>query len=137
MTANVTIETAKHYNVLRVPNGALRFNPAAFMKDEKKTDGPRLGQPMMFGGQRPGGGAQSGTGTKGGVVAKREDRIWVLLNDKPKAIVVKAGLSDGQFTEVSGEGLTEGIQVLLGVDNSKQAGGSTPAPLSGSPGGRR
>ncbi len=137
MTANVTIETAKHYNVLRVPNGALRFNPAAFMKDEKKTDGPRLGQPMMFGGQRPGGGAQSGTGTKGGVVAKREDRIWVLQNDKPKAIVVKAGLSDGQFTEVSGEGLTEGIQVLLGVDNSKQAGGSTPAPLSGSPGGRR
>ena len=136
MTANVTIETAKHYDVLRVPNAALRFNPAAFMKDEKKADGPRLGQPMMFGGQRPGGGAQSGTGTKGGVVARREDRLWVLQDGKPKALVVKAGISDGQFTEVSGEGLTEGMQILFGVDNSKQAG-STPASPSGSPGGKR
>jgi len=136
MTANVTIETAKHYDVMRVPNAALRFNPAAFMKDEKKANAPRLGQPMMFGGQRPGGGAQSGTGTKGGVVARREDRIWVLQNGKPKDFVVKAGISDGQFTEVSGEGLTEGMQVLVGVDNSKQAG-STQAPVGGSPGGRR
>jgi RND family efflux transporter MFP subunit len=137
MTANVTIETAEHDNVMRVPNAALRFNPAAFMKDEKKADGPRLGQPMMMGGgPRPGGGAQSGTGTKGGVVAKRADRLWVLQNGKPKAFAVKAGISDGQFTEVSGEGLTEGMPILLGVDNSKQAG-STPAPLSGSPGGKR
>jgi len=136
MTANVTIETAKHFNVLRVPNAALRFNPSSLLKDEKKADGPRLGQPMMMGGPRPGGGAQSGTGTKGGVVAKREDRIWVLQTDKPKPLVVKAGISDGQFTEVSGEGLTEGVQVLVGVDNTKQAG-STPAPLSGTPGGRR
>jgi len=136
MTANVTIETAKHYDVLRVPNAALRFNPAVFMKDEKKTTGARLGQPMMFGGGRPGGGAQSGTGTKGGVVAKREDRIWVLENGKPKGFVVKAGISDGQFTELTGEGLMEGMEVLVGVDNSKQAGG-TPAPAAGSPGGKR
>jgi RND family efflux transporter MFP subunit len=138
MTANVTIETAKHFDVMRVPNAALRFNPAAFMKDEKKANNaPRLGQPMMMGGPRPGGGgAQSGTGTKGGVVAKREDRIWVLEIGKPKGFVVKAGISDGQFTEVNGEGLTEGMQVLVGVDNSKQAG-STPAPVGGTPGGRR
>jgi HlyD family secretion protein len=70
------------------------------------------------------------------VVARREDRIWVLQNGKPKDFVVKAGISDGQFTEVSGEGLTEGMQVLVGVDNSKQAG-STPAPVGGTPGGRR
>jgi RND family efflux transporter MFP subunit len=136
MTANVTIETARHFEVLRVPNAALRFNPAAFLKDEKKADGPRLGQPMMFGGQRPGGGAQSGTGTKGGVVAKREDRVWVLQNGKPKALSVKAGISDGQFTEVSGDGLAEGMQILIGVDNSKQAG-NAQAPLTGTPGGRR
>ncbi len=137
MTANVTIETAKHYDVLRVPNAALRFKPSAFIKDEKKADGPRLGQPMMFGGGRPSGGAQSGTGTKGGIVAKRDDRIWVLANGKPKAIAVKAGISDGQFTEVSGEGLTEGMEVLIGVESTKSANGS-PAPLTGAqPGGKR
>lgn len=136
MTANVTISTNQVKDVLRVPNAALRFNPAAFIKDEKKTDGPRLGQPaMMGGGPRPGA-QQAGTGSKGGMVARREDRIWVMENGKPKAIVVKAGISDGQFTEVTGEGLSEGLQVLVGIDNSKQAGGSA-APLGGAPGGRR
>jgi HlyD family secretion protein len=134
MTANVTINTNQRRDVLRVSNAALRFNPAAFIKDEKKTEGPRLGQPViMGGGPRPA--AQSGTGSKGGTVARREDRIWVLENGKPKAIIVRAGISDGQFTEVTGEGLTEGLQVLIGVENPKQAGGA--APLGGTPGGRR
>jgi RND family efflux transporter MFP subunit len=136
MTANVTINTAQHRDVLRVPNSALRFNPSALLKDEKKADGPKLGQPMMFGGGRPSGGAQSGTGTKGGIVAERKDRIWVLQDGKPKALSVKAGISDGQFTEVTGEGLTEGLQVLVGVENIKQAG-AVPAPLGGAQGGRR
>jgi HlyD family secretion protein len=123
--------------VLRGPNAALRFNPVAFSKDEKKADGPRLGQPAVMGGGPPRpAGAQTGTGSRGGMVARREDRIWVLENGKPKAIVVKAGISDGQFTEVSGEGLTEGLQVLVGVENSKQAGAAA-APLGGAPGGGR
>jgi HlyD family secretion protein len=70
------------------------------------------------------------------MVTRREDRIWVLENGKPKAIVVKAGISDGQYTEITGEGLTEGMQVLVGVDNSKQAGNTAPTPLGGTPGGR-
>jgi len=133
MTANVTIITNQRKDVLRVPNSALRFNPAAFIKEEKKADGPRLGQPMtMGGGPRPG--AQSGTGSKGGTVARREDRIWVLENGKPKAIVVKAGITDGQFTEVTGEGLQEGLQILTGVENTKQTNGAAPL---GATGGRR
>jgi HlyD family secretion protein len=139
MTANVTIITNQRRDVLRVPNAALRFNPAAFVKDEKKPEGPRLGQPsmMMGGGPRPG--AQQGTGSRGGMIAKREDRIWVLENGKPKALVVKAGITDGQFTEVTGDNLQEGMQILVGVESSKtQANGS--APLGGTPsgpGGRR
>ena len=137
MTANVTINTAQHRDVLRIPNAALRFKPSAFIKEEKKTDGPRLGQPMMFGGGRPSGGAQAGAGTKGGIVARRDDRIWVLENGKPKAIVVKAGISDGQFTEVTGEGLVEGMEVLVGVESAKQAAASTATPSGGTSGGRR
>lgn len=131
MTANVTIVTNQKRDVLRVPNAALRFNPAAFIKDEtKKGDGgPKLGQPMMFG-PRPGGGQGTGTsGSKGGMVMKKEDRIWVLENGKPKAIVVKAGITDGQFTEVSGEGIQEGLEVLVGVETGqKQAGAPSGAP---------
>jgi HlyD family secretion protein len=116
---------------MRVPNAALRFNPAAFIKEEKKTEGPRLGGPMMMGPQRSG--TQSTAGSKGGVVAKREDRVWVLENGKPKAVVVKAGITDGQFTEVTGEGLQEGMMILTGVENAKQANGTS----GGMAGGRR
>jgi RND family efflux transporter MFP subunit len=131
MTANVTIITNQRRDVIRVPNAALRFNPAAFIKDDKKAEGARPGQPgAMGGGQRPAG--QSGAGSKGGTVVRRQDRVWVLENGKPKAIEIKGGVTDGQFTELVGEGLTEGMQVLVGVENSKQAGG--PAPLGGSPG---
>lgn len=131
MTANVTIITNQKRDVMRVPNAALRFNPAAFLKEEKKADGPRLGGPMMMGPPRPG--AQSTAGSKGGVVAKREDRVWVLENGKPKAVVVKAGITDGQFTEVTGEGLQEGMMILTGVENAKQANGTS----GGMAGGRR
>ena len=58
----------------------------------------------------------------------------VLENGKPKALVVKAGISDGQFTEVTGEGLVEGMQILTGVENTKQANGAAPI---GATGGRR
>ena len=135
MTANVTIVTNQRREVLRVPNAALRFNPAAFIKDEKKAEGPRLGQPMMMGGGPRPGAQQSGTGSKGGMVARREDRIWVLEKGKPKAIVVKAGITDGQFTEVSGEGVHEGLEVLTGVENAKQNAGA--AQVGGATGGRR
>jgi len=137
MTANVTIITNQRRDVLRVPNSALRFNPAAFIKDDKKADGPRLGQPAGMGmmGQRPSG--QGGSGSRGGTVVRREDRVWVLEKGKPKAIVVKAGITDGQFTEVTAEGLLEGMQVLIGVENTKQTTSGGPTPLGGTPGGGR
>lgn len=136
MTANVTIVTNQRKDVLRVPNAALRFNPSAFIKEEKKAEGPRLGQPMTMGG--PPRSAQTGTGSRGGLVAKREDKVWVLENGKPKAIVVKAGITDGQYTELLGDGVPEGQTILIGVENTKQASGAAQAGATpGGQGGRR
>lgn len=135
MTANVTIVTNQRKDVLRVPNAALRFNPAAFLKDDKKAEAPRPGQsPAAGAGARPG--AQTGSGGRGGMTTKREDRVWVLESGKPKAVIVKAGITDGQFTEVTGENLQEGLSVLVGVESGKPnvAG---PAPLGGGPTGMR
>jgi HlyD family secretion protein len=140
MTANVTIITNRKQDVLRVPNAALRFNPSSFLKDEAKKDAPKagLGQPigmgMFGGGQRPPGQGGGGASTKG-MAMRREDRIWILENGKPKAITVKAGITDGQFTEVTGENLPEGAQILVGVDTGQKTGGPTVAPMGGMPGG--
>ena len=129
MTANVSIVTNQRQDVLRVPSVALRFNALAFMKEKPSKTEAKDGQAA---GQRP---ASGGGLPAKGMVARREDRIWTLENGKPKAIPVKAGVSDGQFTEVTGENLTEGLVVLTGVDDTKKA--ATLATPIGGPGGRR
>ncbi len=56
-------------------------------------------------------------------------RVWVLDNGKPKAIDVRTGLTDGAATEISGDGLNEGVEVIVGAQG---AAGSAPAQ-KGSP----
>jgi len=131
MTANVTIITRQQDNVLRVPNAALRFNPAAFQKADAKSGFPPQG------GMRPGGNAAGGN--KGGVVSERKDKVWTLENAKVKELPAKAGITDGQFTEVSGESIAEGIEVLVGVQDTKKAADNNVRPVLGTPGppGRR
>jgi HlyD family secretion protein len=143
MTANVTIVTNQRRDVLRVPNAALRFNPAAFQKDEKKAEAPRAGglgaPPMMGMPARPQGGGQGGGGAAAkGMVSRRVDRFWTLDKGKPKEVIVKAGITDGQFTEITGENLQEGMVILVGVeDPNKKAAAAGPTPLGGAPGGQR
>jgi len=40
-------------------------------------------------------------------------RLWVLRNGQPEALLVKTGLTDGRNTEISGEGITEGLAIIL------------------------
>jgi HlyD family secretion protein len=118
MTANITIMTAHESHVLRVPNAALRFNPGAFLPELK-------GQQQA---QRAGGppGAMQAKRDAGHVV-KREDHVWTLdAAGKPKQVPVTLGISDGQFTEVSGDGIAEGMALLVGVEEQKQAEGAQP-----------
>ena len=69
------------------------------------------------------------------MVARREDRVWILGPDgKPKAVIVKVGITDGQATEITGEGVTEGMQVLVGVEDTKRANaGTAPLAATGGP----
>lgn len=110
MTANVRIVTDTRESVLKVANAALRFRPPGA--------GPAAadaGKGEAKGGSAAGFGGRASGGTRG--------RIWVLENGKPKAIEVRTGLTDGSATEVSGPGVVEGLEVLVG-----QQGGASPAP---------
>jgi HlyD family secretion protein len=44
---------------------------------------------------------------------KKGPLLWVLENGKPRAIKITAGNSDGRFTEVKGEFLREGMDVIV------------------------
>jgi HlyD family secretion protein len=56
-------------------------------------------------------------------------RIWALASGKPRAIDVRTGLTDGTATEVSGEGIEEGMEVIVGM----QGAASAPAARGAAP----
>jgi len=114
MTATASIVAVERENVLRVPNAALRFLPAAAGAPQPAGGGvlanflPRLpAQPPRVArvDPRPG-----------------QRQLWVLQDGQPVALQVSTGVSDGRFTEVSGEGVVEGLAVIV----EQQRAGARP-----------
>lgn len=121
MTATAEIAVAEANGVFMVPNAALRFDPNAAQASAgpqvKKTFVQSLipGPPRRAMSGRPqaaGDGAQA----RG---PKAPSRIWILRDGKPAEIAVKVGLTDGRTTEVSGEGLSEGLPVIIHAETGK------------------
>ena len=115
MTAAATITSTERNDVLLVPNTALRFTPAvaagAAAQPALSSSGGGIMSQLMprmprSGTRRAGG---SGDGADG---AGRARQVWVLRDGAAHAVKVQAGISDGRKTEVSGEGLSEGMAVI-------------------------
>jgi len=51
-------------------------------------------------------------------------RIYLLVDGKPKAVDVRVGLSDGSMSEVSGDGIAEGADVIIGSTGGASSGSS-------------
>jgi HlyD family secretion protein len=120
MTADCSIVTNRKEDILRVPSAAIRFNPASFIPMEEAKPAA---------GAKPPAGATGANVVSRGLVARHEEKLWVLVNGKPRPVSVKAGVSDGMFTEVSGDGVSEGMVVLTGIEDYKKAanaGGGSP-----------
>lgn len=128
MTANVSIIVANRKNALRIPNAALRVR---LPKDGKKTESA---VPTSEQREPPSRRARG---------PRREDQptfrtVYVLpksadgrLEQTPKPVKIRTGISDGAFTEVI-EGLNEGDEVITYVRTADKTPSSlTPAPLSG------
>lgn len=65
----------------------------------------------------------------GSSAATTRGRLWLLTDGRPQLLEVRLGLSDGAMTEVSGEGVAEGLEVIVGT----QGGGAAPAQKAGGP----
>jgi HlyD family secretion protein len=100
MTAYVNVIVAQHKSVLLVPNAALRFRPET---------APEAAAPK----RRPQ--DERGDGTRATVYVLSESRLV------PKSI--RAGISDGRFTEVVSGEVKEGDQFVIGAAVSAAAGG--------------
>ena len=100
MTATVSFITGAAEDVLVVPNAALRFRPSEDVMADAAA----------------GAGARRAGGTM----------LWTLAGDgSVTGVRVRTGITDGQRTEVSGEGLAEGMTVIVGA--TQGGSGATPA----------
>ena len=115
MTAAATITSTERNDVLLVPNTALRFTPAvaagAAAQPAASSSGGGIMSQLMPRMPRSGTRRAGGTGDAADG-AGRVRQVWVLKDGVAQAVNVQVGISDGRKTEVSGEGLAEGMAVI-------------------------
>ncbi len=127
MTANVSIVVAQRDNVLKIPNAALRFmpqksEPNASRVTAAKSAGEEASVPPLMAADGP-----------------PPRAIWKQTeNGEPVAVMVQTGISDGASTEIVSGAVTDGDEVLVGIEQPRGVRkGSDLPPGFGSSGGPR
>lgn len=108
MTATASIVTDRRAGVLQAPSAALRFTPATTTAAGEKRGIVSSLMPRMP--------APSRSGRNG---ASEAQRLWVVRDGQPVALPATVGVSDGQWTEVSGRDLIVGLRVITGQEEAE------------------
>lgn len=122
MTAYVNIGVAKREQAWLVPNAALRYKPKL---DDNTADSAKNEPRKNASGRKKGNkGSDLNTGS-----------IYILKDGKPLAIKVRTGITDGRYTEITGQdlethGINIGTQVIVAElqSNGQAAGGNMRGP---------
>jgi HlyD family secretion protein len=97
LTADVKFETQRRNGVLSVPNAALRYEPRPELV-AGKADAGQYAEPDVHPSAVPG----------------EQATLWVQNGSRLSPLRVTVGVTDGTRTEVSGDGLADGQEVVLG-----------------------
>ena len=126
LTANVQFELKRVTDVFLAPNAALRWKP-----DPDQIDPEYRDKPASVANQSK---RREGAGGKPGIVETTLIRqeaqsgvIWISQGTYVKPVSVTIGLTDGILSEVTGEALSEGMEVVIGqpVPSPTSASGSS------------
>lgn len=128
LTANVQFELNRLTDVFLVPNAALRFRPTAEQiapefRDALASAAEGRSRPREE--QRPGAGLTTDAGA-----APRHARLWLASGEYLRPIAVKVGLSDSTMTEVAGDPLDEGLEIVTGVQLQASTKPDTSNPFT-------
>jgi HlyD family secretion protein len=138
MTARVDFLVKSAGNVLKVPNAALRYKPSDEVlahfgtppapKDAQTTVGSTSATQTR-------GSADGTLAHKGGGSTPRSGNGTLYTLDAKGALQVarvRTGISDGLFTELQGQNVTEGMKVIDGIASvSQQPAAATTNPIAG------
>lgn len=122
LTANVQFEISHSDNVLTVPNIALRWMPKLDMVDEQyrqyiNTEDTEKPRNKDSDNERP------KIKTKG---KSKTGMIWLKVDNKPKPINVKIGITDGVVSEIECDNLAENMEVITGLQTEKISQSKNP-----------
>jgi HlyD family secretion protein len=104
MTANLSIIVETKKNVNKAPNMALRYQPS-LTQEQFKSFSERLG---------------------GQFDMKNNTILWSLSEQgQLEPIIIKPGITDGNYTEIKEGFVSEGVKVIVGVSSGPGTTGST------------
>lgn len=123
LTANVRFQLYRRNDVLLVPNAALRWKPSAeqIAPEFRGTPEKPAGRQGKSGGGRRAAAAPAEASEEG----KGSGVLWVAEGSYVRPVRVRAGLTDGAQTEVRGEGLSEGMNIVTGLQQNQTNAPST------------
>ena len=87
-------------------------------------------EPTLTSGGRRGGPADGGKPTLSPKERADRGRLWIKDGDFVRPLEVQIGISDGTNTEVSGDGVEEGLEVVLGENRTETADEDTTNPFA-------
>jgi HlyD family secretion protein len=120
LTANINIKVIEHNNVLKVPSNAISFVPPATYLDADTQIPDSVKSKLQVRTQQ----------TVLKIIPGGEDiYVWKENRTKIFPVLVKKGISDGIYTEVSGN-IKEGDTVVTGVNSSAASVQATSQPSS-------
>ncbi len=134
MTSTVSILIARRDQALKIPKAALRFQPKLSEQEREELE--------KASGERKNGRSQEEAKPVSEAQRKRGQglpRVWTLTPEGfLRPISVRLGISDDQFTELIGDGLQEGQEVVTGmVDKEGGRGGASRSSNTSGPSGLR
>lgn len=126
LTADVEFELSRRDNVLLTSNSALRWFPQPEqVSPEFRSELNRLAARTGVA-DNP---RQSNDPNTQAGAAKTRCVVWVMENGFVKPIQVITGLTDGIMTEIQGDTLKEGLEVVIGEQRPQTAGDGTKNPF--------
>jgi HlyD family secretion protein len=110
LTARVEFEVEGRRGVLLIPKAALRWQPKPQqVVPEAREDYARLLSMKLRGQDAP------------ALSSAKEGTLWVVRGEFVKPVQVEIGLTDDRLAQVSGEGITDEAQVVVGVERREEA----------------
>ena len=128
LSANVQFELNRRSDVLRVPTEALRFQPA------REQVAPQFRETLAANGVP----SAKSDSTRAILLKTGRDRsdaakhgiLWILDGQQVRPLQVRPGLNAGGLTEVAGEDLAEGLEIVSGLQGPAVERSDTTNPFA-------